>query len=96
MTAKQSLLTKRTEILETARLYGASRVRLFGSVARGDDTVDSDIDLLVVFEPDRSLLDHAGLQLALEEILGRPVDVASERGLRPRYRERVLAEAVPL
>jgi predicted nucleotidyltransferase len=87
---------KRVEILRVAAAHGARNVRVFGSVARGDSGSESDIDLLVEFEPGRSLLDHAALQIELEALLGRRVDVASERGLRPRVRERVLREAQPL
>jgi predicted nucleotidyltransferase len=54
------------------------------------------LDFLVEFETGRSLLDHAALQIDLEKLLGRRVDVASERGLKPRIRERVLREARPL
>ncbi len=87
---------KRLEILRVAAAHGARNVRVFGSVARGDSGVESDVDLLVEFEPGRSLLDHAALQIELEALLGRRVDVASERGLRPRVRKRVLREARPL
>lgn len=90
------LRTRRAEILTLAARYGATDVRVFGSVARGEDRSDSDVDLLVRFERGRSLLDHAGLELSLQELLGRQVEVASEGGLRPRYRERILAEAVPV
>lgn len=71
-------------------------MRVFGSAARGDFRPDSDIDLLVDLEQGRSLLDHAALLLDLEELLGCGVDVLTERGLRPRVRERVLKEAVPI
>lgn len=86
----------RSEILAIAARYGARNVRLFGSVARGEADERSDIDLVVDFDPERSLLDHAGLSLELQELLGREVDVVSGRGLKPRIRERVMAEAVPL
>lgn len=71
-------------------------MRVFGSVARGEADEKSDIDLLVEFESGRSLLDHAGLRLELQDLLGCKVDVVSERGIKPRIRERVLREAVPL
>jgi len=71
-------------------------VRVFGSIARGDDDEQSDIDLLVEFESGRSLLDHAALWLELQELLGCKVDVVSDRGIKPRMRDRVLREAVPL
>lgn len=90
------LRRRRLEILALAARFGATDVRVFGSVARGQDREDSDVDLLVRFERGRSLLDHAGLELALQQLLGRQVEVASEGGLRPRYRDRIMAEAVPV
>lgn len=87
---------KRPDILRIAEQHGARNIRLFGSVSRGEADEASDIDLLVDLEPGRSLLDHAALVLDLEDLFGRRVDVAVERGLRPPVRERVLAEAVPL
>lgn len=75
------LQEKRDEILRIAAKHGARNVRLFGWAARGEAGNDSDIDLLVEFEPGRSLLDHAGPVSDLESILGRKVDVVSEDGL---------------
>ncbi|MDG4576375.1 MAG: nucleotidyltransferase family protein [Defluviicoccus sp.] len=96
MTHEQRLRDKRDELLRIAAKYGASDVRVFGSVARGEADEESDIDLLVCFEPGRSLLDHAGLWLDLEALLDCRVDVVSEGGLKPRLKDRVLGEAVPL
>ncbi len=96
MTIDQLLKEKREEILRVCAKHGARNVRVFGSVARGDADEQSDIDLIVEFEPERSLLDHAALWLELQELLGRKVDVVSERGIKPRIRERVLREAIPL
>lgn len=96
MGIKELLKSKRNEILDLSAKHGAKKVRLIGSVARREETPESDIDFLVEMESDRSLLDHAALVLDLEALLGRKVDIASERGLRPRVRERVLKEAVPL
>ena len=62
----------------------------------GEADEHSDIDLVVAFEPGRSLLDHAALLLDLQELLGGKVDVVSDRGIKPRFRDRVLNEAVPL
>ncbi|MDT7042472.1 nucleotidyltransferase family protein [Candidatus Nitronereus thalassa] len=90
------LKAKRNEILDLTAKHGATKVRIIGSVARREETPESDIDFLVEMEAGRSLLDHAALILDLEELLNRKVDVASERGLRPRVRQRVLQEAVPL
>ena len=71
-------------------------MRVFGSVARGEADDQSDIDLLVEMEPGRSLLDLGGLLIDLQDLLGRKVDVATEKGLRERVRERILKQAVPL
>ena len=96
MTLETLLRAKRDEILQICAKYGARNVRVFGSVARGEADEQSDIDLLVEFEPNRSLLDHAGLWVELQELQGVKVDVVSERGLKPRIRQRVLQEAIPL
>lgn len=90
------LTDKREEILRIAKKHGASNVRIFGSVARGENDSKSDVDLLVDLEQGRSLLDHAALYLELEELLQCKVDVATEKGLKERIRERVLNEAVAL
>lgn len=96
MTIQQLLKEKREEILRIAAKHGARNVRVFGSVARGEADEQSDLDLLVEFEPGRSLMDHAALWLELQELLGCKVDVVSDRGIKPRIRDRVLSEAVPL
>ena len=90
------LREKRDEILRLCASYGVRNLRVFGSVARGEADVRSDVDFLVEMEPGRSLFDLGGLQYELERLLGRPVDVVTERGLKPRIRDRVLQEAVPL
>jgi hypothetical protein len=71
-------------------------VRVFGSVARGEAGPESDIDFIVEMESDRSLLDLGGLLYDLEQLLEMEVDVVTEKGLKARFKERVLAEAVPL
>jgi predicted nucleotidyltransferase len=86
----------RDEILRLAAKRGAYNVRIFGSVARGDARPDSDVDVLVDLEPNRSLLDLGGLLMDLQDLLGRKVDVATERMLHWYMRERVLREAVAL
>jgi len=90
------LRRKRLKILETAARYGASDVRVFGSVARGEADESSDIDLLVNLEPGRSLMDLGGLLMELQQELGVEVDVVTEKGLRQRIRDQVLKEAKPL
>lgn len=89
------LRRSRDAILNAARRRGAHRVRVFGSVARGEATEASDVDLLVAFGPDRSLFDQIHLIADLEELLGRRVDVVAEGGLLERDGH-ILAEAVPL
>ncbi len=96
MSIQQLLRSKRARILRIAARHGARKVRVFGSVARGETRRSSDIDFLVELDEDRSLLDHAALIIDLERLLKRPVDVASERGLRPLVRKQVLKDAIPL
>jgi predicted nucleotidyltransferase len=86
---------RREQVRAVAARHHASRVRLFGSVARGDDRPDSDIDLLVDFTADSSLFDLMRITRELEELLGRPVDVVSVGGLKERDRD-ILAESVDL
>jgi uncharacterized protein len=96
MTLEELLKEKREAILRICAKHGAHNVRVFGSVARGEADEQSDIDLLVDMEPGRTLLDLGGLLMDLQALLGQNVDVVTERGLKPRIRERVLAEAVAL
>ena len=96
MRLKELLTEKRDEILSLATKYGAFNVRIFGSVARGDETADSDVDFLVELEPGRNLLDRIALIQDLEDLLGTKVDVATVKGLREYFRDRILREAVPL
>ena len=81
--------------MAVARRRHASRVRVFGSVARGDAGPSSDIDLLVNFDAEASLLDQVGLTQDLETLLGTRVDVISTGGLRPRHR-RIRDDAIDL
>ncbi|NJN39396.1 MAG: nucleotidyltransferase family protein [Acaryochloridaceae cyanobacterium CSU_3_4] len=91
------LRRKREEILEIAAKHGAFNVRVFGSVARGEADEQSDIDFLVDYSLDKvSSWFPAGLVLELETLLGRKVDVATEKALKERIREEVLQQAVPL
>lgn len=96
MDLNQRLAVDREAILKIGARHGAHNLRVFGSVARGEADLASDVDFLVEMEPGRSLFDLGGLQYDLEQLLGRPVDVVTERALKPRIRDRVLQEAVPL
>ena len=84
---------KRQEILHIAERHGAHNIRVFGSVARGEDQPESDLDLLVDMASGRSLLDLVGLGQDLEELLDRKVDVVTDASLHPALSERIRAEA---
>lgn len=87
---------RRDEILRLAQRRGAHSLRVFGSVARGEAKEESDLDLLVSWEPGRSLLDHAGLVQDLQELLGMRVHLGTEKSLHWYVRDRILREATPL
>jgi uncharacterized protein len=94
----QDLLTsKRSQTLAIAEQHGAYNVRVFGSVARGEATIDSDVDFLIDYDRSkRSAWFPAGLMLDLEDLLGRSVDIATVNMLKERIRDRVLQEAIIL
>lgn len=96
MSLPEFLESKRDEVLRVAARHGASNVRIFGSLARGDGTPESDVDVLVDLQKGRSLFDLGALLEDLKRLLGRDVDVVTEKGLRSRIRDRVLKEATPL
>lgn len=87
---------KRNDILRIAAQHGASNIRVFGSVARGEAEPESDLDLLIQLESGRSLLDLIAIKQDLEDLLERKVDVLTESAISPYLRERILREAVPL
>jgi predicted nucleotidyltransferase len=96
MAISQAVKEKREEILKVAALRGARNVRLFGSLARGEESADSDVDLLVDMEEGRSLLDLSHLLQDMEELLGCRVHVVESEALHWAIRERIIKEAVPL
>lgn len=87
---------RREEILSIAARHGARNVRVYGSVARGESRSDSDIDILVDLEPGRTLLDLGGLQMDLQDLLGRRVDLKTASSLREDVRRRVVEHAIAL
>ena len=93
MRPSQTLAAKRDDVLALAAARGAIRLRVFGSVATGQDREGSDVDLLVELPLGTSLLQIVGLQLDLEDALGVKVDLCTERELHPALRQRILAEA---
>ena len=86
----------RQEIIEIAERRGLSNVRVFGSMARGDATEGSDVDLLVTTKPKTTLIGLVGLSLDVEELLNRKVDVVTDDDIYYLLRDRILGEAVPL
>lgn len=89
------LARHRDEVIALGRAHRVSNIRVFGSVARGDDDENSDIDLLVDLDPHADLFDLAALDIELEELLGHPVDVVPAR-LLSRHARHAAAEAVTL
>ena len=90
------LRSRRSEILSLAARHGVRNIRVFGSVARGDDHSDSDIDFLVEIEQGRSLLDLIAFEQDLSELLGRRVEVLTDGGISPYLQHQILDEAASL
>ena len=86
----------REQLLVFARRRGVTGVRVFGSMVRGGEREDSDVDLLVTLAPGTSALALGGLSLDAQELLGRRVDVVTEASLHPALRDQVLADAIAL
>ena len=96
MSEFQEIQQKKKEILLVAQQHGIVNIRIFGSVARGDDNLQSDVDLLVDLEQGRTLFDLAGALIKLQDLLGRKVDIVTERGLHWYLKEKIMKEAKPL
>jgi predicted nucleotidyltransferase len=96
MVIDEQIRSRRDEILRVARANGATRVRVFGSIARGTARPDSDLDLLLELEPGRHLLDLVAIKQDLEDLLGREVHVVTEAAISPRFREAILRDVIPL
>jgi len=87
---------KKSQIVRLAERHGCHNIRVFGSVATGENRPDSDVDFLVDLDAGRGLLDLGGLWSDLENLLGVHVDIVESDSIHPYIRDRVLAEAVPL
>ncbi len=96
MALDQLIVEKRGDILAAGRRHGARRMRVFGSMARGDAGPGSDVDFLVDLEPGRDLFDLGALLMDLQDLLQRKVETVTEEALHHRIRDRVLEEAVTL
>ena len=96
MAVSNTLKNKRDEILTIAKKYGAKNIRIFGSMARGEETLQSDLDIIVEMEKGSSLLDIIAIKQDIEELLGLNVDIVTEASISPYIRDMVLKEAVNL
>ncbi|NLK00700.1 MAG: nucleotidyltransferase family protein [Clostridia bacterium] len=96
MSILAKLDSKREEIMKIASKYGVQNIRVFGSIARGEETVNSDLDILVKFEQGRSLFDLIDLKYDLEDLLEREVDVITENSIHWYLKDGIEAEAVEL
>src|SRR5688572_15783573 len=96
MTLNELRQNRRNEILRLAQRHGASNVGVFGCLVRGTATASSDVDFLVDFAEDRSLLDQIALQQELKSLLGCEVDLVEPGGISPYLEKGILAEAVQL
>jgi len=96
MSMYEDVVRRKETIQKVAAIHGARNIRIFGSVIRGEDTPESDLDLLVEFEPGRSLIDHIALIQDLQDLLERNVDVVTEKSLSTYIKERIILEAIPL
>ncbi len=94
MKLRDTIWSLRRPLRELAAASGVRELRIFGSVARGDEREDSDVDFLVSLEPGRSLLDLARLEVRLEALLGRRVEVVTLDGLREPVRAAALRDAI--
>jgi predicted nucleotidyltransferase len=96
LSVSNTIKSKREEILNIAQKFGAKNVRIFGSMARGEENPESDLDIIVEMEKGSSLLDIIAIKQDIEELLGRKVDVVTEASISPYIRNTVLREAVNL
>jgi predicted nucleotidyltransferase len=96
MKPSEALELHRADIRRIVEMHHGLKVRVFGSVLYGEDTEDSDLDLLVEPSVETSLLDIAKMQVSLEKLLGVRIDVVTPRGLPESFRSKVLESAVQL
>jgi len=97
MALLENLREQRSQILQIAARHGAFNIRVFGSVVRGEETAEGDIDFLIDYDKNQTTAWFpGGLLMDLQDLLGRKVDVLTEPGISPRIREKVLSEAQPL
>jgi hypothetical protein len=93
---RERLTALRLDVLAVARRHGASNLRIYGSIATGQEHEYSDLDLLVDLSPEQSLLGMISLRHDLEDLLGCSVDLTEERTLHPLIRDEILGQAIVL
>ncbi|WGE90676.1 nucleotidyltransferase family protein [Actinobacillus genomosp. 1] len=93
MIPSKLIQAKHSEIMAVSRQFAVENLRVFGSVAKGLDTENSDLDILVDTTPQTTMFDLCGLQVELEELLGIKVDILTPRSLPEKFRQQVLSEA---
>ncbi|MCD6028185.1 MAG: hypothetical protein K0S78_359 [Thermomicrobiales bacterium] len=96
MAVEPLLIDNRAEILRIAKENGATRVRIFGSFARGTARPDSDVDVLVDLEPGSDLFDLIAIKHGIEDLLGREVHIVTEEAISPYIRDEIIRSATPL
>ena len=96
MSGLEQIKERAPAVYSVAARHGARNIRIFGSLVRGEDGKDSDVDMLVDMDDDRSLLDLVAVERELSKLLNRKVDVVVDGGISPYLRDRICAEAIPL
>ena len=93
---RESIQIIKTKIISILKRHGVSKAAIFGSLARGEESKNSDIDILIEFKGEKSLLDLIGLKIELEEVLGKKVDLVEYSTIHPLLKERILREQMPI
>jgi len=93
---RESIQIIKTKIISILKRHGVSKAAIFGSLARGEESKNSDIDILVEFKGEKSLLDLIGLKMELEEVLEKKVDLVEYSTIHPLLKERILREQMPI
>ena len=96
MTTLELLRSRRNDIYALADKYHVGNIRVFGSVAHGEDNPESDIDFLVTAQPGCTYFELGGLLMDLQDMFGKKVDIVSDKGISKYLKDRILGEAVPV
>ena len=93
---RESIQIIKTKIISILKRHGVSKAAIFGSLARGEEGENSDIDILIELKGEKSLLDLIGLKIELEEVLGKKVDLVEYSTIHPFLKDRILKEQMPI